>query len=320
MVEIRPLKPQAIPKIIERIQEKWKIAKKQYPLLPDFFKSTGSLQILLREIIQSYPAFGAYSKDQLLSFILGYSEISTFKGKEKGSFVPFWGYEWNPARKMLFFRLYQRIATTWVKSGILNHCISYFPIKFSFQNFLFQLGFGLLVIDAIRSTNSICNSKKIHKAKVRSVKEDDLRKIHNLGRSLSHNLTLSPTFLYNNIHEEKADIREYLSSKTKTFIIEKDGKIIAGMRGTIAGSNFIGTDKEDTLTINFAFCHPNHRRQGFSRILLDEILKWGRYQHLKRCTVDFESANYLGAKFWLRYFKPISYNVIRKIDNRFENF
>ena len=34
------------------------------------------------------------------------------------------------------------------------------------------------------------------------------------------------------------------------------------------------------------------------------------------CSVDFESANLPGSKFWLRHFEPVAYSIIRHIDPR----
>jgi GNAT superfamily N-acetyltransferase len=71
-----------------------------------------------------------------------------------------------------------------------------------------------------------------------------------------------------------------------------------------------------TIGINFAYTNREMQGLGIASQLLKEFMKWGTGNNMKRCSVDFESQNKEGSKFWLRYFKPICYSVIRKIDDR----
>jgi hypothetical protein len=51
--------------------------------------------------------------------------------------------------------------------------------------------------------------------------------------------------------------------------------------------------------------------------ILGNVLNWGLKNNMKRCSVDFESANIEGRKFWLKHFNPVCYSAIRKLDDRF---
>jgi hypothetical protein len=48
--------------------------------------------------------------------------------------------------------------------------------------------------------------------------------------------------------------------------------------------------------------------------LLNELLADAVANGLKRCSVDFETANLEGKHFWLTHFQPVCRSVIRRID------
>ena len=73
---------------------------------------------------------------------------------------------------------------------------------------------------------------------------------------------------------------------------------------------------EETTSIYSAFTKEKARRGGIATALLDHALKSARDSGCERCAVSFEPMNLLGARFWLKYFKPVCLSVVRHIDNR----
>jgi GNAT superfamily N-acetyltransferase len=73
---------------------------------------------------------------------------------------------------------------------------------------------------------------------------------------------------------------------------------------------------EGTMSIVSAFTRPTARGHGVGAALLERGLAAARAAGYVRCAVDFESANIEGARFWMRYFQPICYSVVRVIDPR----
>jgi hypothetical protein len=48
--------------------------------------------------------------------------------------------------------------------------------------------------------------------------------------------------------------------------------------------------------------------------LLNHLLAWAGSAGYERCAVDFETQNVAGARFWLKYFRPVCYSLVRSIE------
>ena len=57
-------------------------------------------------------------------------------------------------------------------------------------------------------------------------------------------------------------------------------------------------------------------RHAIATALLDHALNSARASGYERCAVPFEPMNLLGTHFWLKYFKPVCFSVVRHIDDR----
>ena len=68
---------------------------------------------------------------------------------------------------------------------------------------------------------------------------------------------------------------------------------------------------ERTIAITGAYIRPAYRGRGLAPAILDAALRDYAGRGFERCSVDFESFNPEAAGFWLRYFKAVSYSVVR---------
>jgi predicted GNAT family acetyltransferase len=73
---------------------------------------------------------------------------------------------------------------------------------------------------------------------------------------------------------------------------------------------------EKTTSIYAAFTKERVRGEGIATVLLDHALMSARATGYERCAVPFEPMNLIGTRFWLKYFKPVCYSVLRHIDDR----
>jgi GNAT superfamily N-acetyltransferase len=73
---------------------------------------------------------------------------------------------------------------------------------------------------------------------------------------------------------------------------------------------------EKTCSITGAYTRPGARNSGVAAALLNRCLSWAQSQGYQRCAVDFEPMNFLARRFWLKYFQPVSYTLIRQVDER----
>ncbi len=181
--------------------------------------------------------------------------------------------------------------------------------------------FGLLGVDGLRPIKPL-NQIKTERLIIREATENDLLALQEIDKKLNDHLNASPIFLNRTIKatslaEIKKDFINFINNDIKTIVAEKENNIISCMRGRLnKGPGCDIVQDVGTLGINFAYTNPDTRKMGAATHLLNELIKWGASKNMKRCTVDFESQNKEGEKFWLKYFKPICFSVMRKIDDR----
>ncbi len=111
---------------------------------------------------------------------------------------------------------------------------------------------------------------------------------------------------------------EWLSGESHImYLAFRNDKPIAYMQWepSYDGASYIITDPK-TASINGAFTLEEHFAGASVPRLLDEVLRAARAGGFERCSVDFESHNIYGSRFWLRYFQPICYSVFRQVDER----
>ncbi|MGH2586346.1 MAG: GNAT family N-acetyltransferase [Dehalococcoidia bacterium] len=66
-----------------------------------------------------------------------------------------------------------------------------------------------------------------------------------------------------------------------------------------------------------AFTDPSERGRGVASTLLRHSLRWARDYGYRWCTVNWDSANLEGSRFWLGHgFRPIAARVYRLLDER----
>ena len=260
--------------------------------------------------------YGLFKNNTLNSFLFGFSDIPTLKGKEKGIYIPFWGHYTTNIDGKHFIELYSTLANDLVEKANHTHILSYFPNNLKLQEQLYVLGFGLLVIDAIRPMNPIPIKPLQSHFSLRAMNREDYDEITQIEKKFCSYLKSSPTFLYISNNDHPSPITDYLSESKQTFLIETNEEIVAVIRGVLGGSNFDLLEDPTTLAINYAYTNPNYRGLGLGIHLINEIVNWGRKNNVTRCTVDFESANILANRFWLAHFAPIGFSAIRRIDNR----
>ena len=75
---------------------------------------------------------------------------------------------------------------------------------------------------------------------------------------------------------------------------------------------------QDKGTVSILTTHvlDRYKGLGIGKHMLYNVLKWGKDSNYKRCTIDFESANYEARRFWNKHFETVCVSLIRYIDDR----
>jgi GNAT superfamily N-acetyltransferase len=320
--------------IVELAPEHWEDAaalaaqrvrrlRQDVPSLPPQYEQPGLILPLIAELAGRVPGVAALEKGQLLGFLFAMS-LHTVKGK-RGAFSPEWA---NAARPEHAFAVYQAmyaaIAPRWLANGCYIHALRVMAHDRQGLDGLYWQGFGLNNFDAIRdlspldTTVAAAPAGALRDVVFRRATEADIEDVTRLGEGLQRHLASPPIYLAYMGPDTRADHLQWLAQPRHVqWLALREGTAIAEMRRE--PSNYtacaIAADERTTF-ITSAYTVPEERSGGIALALLGHLLEDARAEGLERCATDFESANILGARFWMRHFQPTALSVIRYVDER----
>jgi Sortase and related acyltransferases len=244
--------------------------------------------------------------------------IPNFKGSQRGIYCP----EWSHAvicnnRSEVYQKLYGEASAIWVQNGCLNHAISIMAHDDEAMNIWFWNGFGLHVVDAVRDLDCLPGNIN-NDVEIRKSNSDDIEKIVPLFLEYKKYMASSPIYLPLMHIENAEDIKQWLENPDNTLWLGLNkGNIIAMMEVSYKKSNDAQIlSDEGTVSIGITYTRDNFRGHGITKSLLQEAIQEALLKGYKRCAVVFESQNSSGRNFWLKYFKPVCYSLVRKVDDR----
>jgi GNAT superfamily N-acetyltransferase len=222
-------------------------------------------------------------------------------------------------RQRIYQALYTYASGLWVEKGLINHLITLFcKDKVSVDTWL-SLGFGNRCIDAIRSTETICDLQELDGYSFIKANKKHLPDIAQLCLQDGLHFKNAPLFM---VGDEKSvedimhDFAEWLSEDNHhLWIAYEKGQAVGYMRIQENGESFI-SEHPDMMNITGAYVTNECRGKGVAKYLLNRILIWLNKKGYSICGVDYESINVSGNNFWHKYFKPYTYSMFRHIDDR----
>ncbi len=208
----------------------------------------------------------------------------------------------------------------WTSDGARTHLVAVPADETTVADALLWLGYGMLVVDALRDLDDGSLAAIPHAAppgtRIRLAGPDDLDAVLALDRGLRRHLVDAPTFLVLRARQDPARIAARLADPgTATFIAEVDGTPVAHLRVGPPGDDIaLLVRDDDTASIDAAYTVPGKRGDGVAAALLGAATGWAHERGAVRLGVDFESANVLGARFWTRWFRPTVISYCRRLD------
>ncbi len=292
--------------------------RKQVPLMPTRYQDADVVRSLLCNLVGKMPGVGAIRNAQLVGFLLGFV-IPEFRG-QRTAFSPEWA---NAADSVSSRRIYQEmyahLSARWASDGCSTHLICAMAHDRDAIDGWHWLGFGLCGVDGVRGLQPL--EGPIADIEIRRAGLGELDEAVWMEKALEQHLSSAPTFLYvagRSDTEIREDEAEWLSNPAHALWLAYQGAEVVACIGQIPSNPNACTiiRDEGTTSIMKAFTRESTRGKGIATALLDRLLEWARAKGYERCTVDFEPMNYLAARFWMRHFCPVSYALVRQIDER----
>lgn len=301
--------------------------RQQVACLPPEYEEPAVILPLLQELASRVPGVAALDGGRLVGFLCAMT-LPTIKGK-RGVFSPEWA---NAAAESdprlhagrIYQELYAALAPHWLAGGCYVHAIRVLAHDAVGRSGLYDLGFGLNNVDAIRDLTPVVGPQAEATASlppgviVRRATADDIDAVAALGEALQRHLAAPPIYLPLIVPETRADHLAWLAGQgNKQWLALRGDTPIAELRCEPTNYTAVAIAADPhTAFITSAYTVPAARSEGVAAALLNCLLAELRAEGRRRCATDFESANLPGARFWLRHFKPTGYTVVRYVDER----
>jgi GNAT superfamily N-acetyltransferase len=238
-----------------------------------------------------------------------------FRGLES-TYSPEWANAAElPESKTIYGEMYRRLAAEWVLEKYVAHYVSVLPDDRAAISALHWLGFGLTGVDALRGVEPIPVDDGGFE--IRQAEIGDLDHVMILDEALWQHHRGTPIFLLSERHDRchyEGWIRD--PGKDLWLACSNDGPVAFMSLGPAKEDVCRMIVDEKTTSIYGAFTKKDVRGKGVATALLNHALARAKEAGYARCAVDFESTNLEGARFWLRYFRPVCFSQLRTIDER----
>lgn len=294
------------------------------PTLPPRHEANPRILELLIELAGRAPGVVALEGDRLRGYLLGMA-LPSFEGTRPGVYCPIWAHAVageGPARAAVYQQMYAHLSREWLARGWLAHAITIYAQDSPAVDAWFRSGFGLLTVDAIRGLEPLpirgWPGPEEPDLEIRPAAAADAGRIRPLVQGLIDHLADAPIFYPPRPAPGEADLAEWLTQPGQRYWLALRVGVAVGYIRTQPPQPDVAYVVHDpgTISITGAFVRPSDRGQGVATALLAQVLAEARATGYARCSVDFESRNALGSRFWLRHFEPVCYSLLRRVDER----
>jgi GNAT superfamily N-acetyltransferase len=302
-----------IPEAAKLFIQSYQKQRQATPILPDLMENAGLVETMLADLMDSCPGVAAMKEGRLVGY-MGWFLVKKFRDTDrKGAYVPEWGHACTEKDKTNIYRaMYRAAAHEWSKAGCQVHALTLLAHDHATEKVWFWNGFGLTVVDGIRAMCSldVPSTTDLH---IRKATPQDANALAELDAEHWRHYTQSPVFMTPRTGKDAAGNIEFLARPKNSVWLAFDGNILVGFI-RYEGYDFDGSailESEEGVTITGAYVRPAYRGRKAAVALLDAALRDYQQRGLKYCAVNFESFNPEAATFWMKYFEPVCYSVLR---------
>lgn len=291
----------------------YKALRQAVPVLPPNMEDSQAVAKMLAELMKISPGLAAVENGRLKGY-LGWWLIDGFRNtRRKAAYCPVWAHAAEAqALESIYSALYREAAGQWHAAGCQVHALTLLANDKAAERFWFWNGFGMLVVDAIRSIQPL-QVVYPQKLEIRRAGIEDAGAIATLEVEHWAHYAQPPTLMAPQTPEDAAGYRNFLGDPQNSVWLACAGSEVVGyMRFEAQSFGAVEIVRsEKTTAITAAYTRPPYRGQGAAPALLDAALRHYGALGYERCSVDFESINPEAAYFWLKTFTPVCFSLNR---------
>jgi len=314
-IEILPLEEKHLADAAALVCARYRVLREQLPVMPSRYEDPDAILPRLHDLVGRAPGVVAIRRGKICGFLVAY-QLSDFRGKP-GTYAPEWanGAEMDDSRR-IYEALYTGLSAQWVRAGYSMHLLSIMASDAEGIEGWRWLGFGLLAADGVRGMQPVPEPPA--NVDLRRAGPGDLQQVTTLMGELRQYLAEPPTFLYQEDAVGVEEDEERLADPAHAIWLayQGTGAVACMVQGPANRRASTLIDDSGTTSIVGAYTRETARNTGIATALLNQVLAWGREEGYERCAVDWEPMNVLGTRFWTRHFQPLSYALIRHVDER----
>jgi len=315
MLEIRSLTEEYLEDAARLVSQRYRRLCDQIPELPKRYNRVDTLLPLLVNIL-SASGIGvvAIRDNRLVGFLTGW-QMPSFRGR-RSIYSPEWANGADLENSALIYQeMYGQLAAAWVADRYIAHYISLFPNDTDALQAWHWMGFGMISVDALRNLDGIRSPGA--RACIRRADIQDIEQVINLRDALRNYIQNAPIFLLTD-KKGRSFFDTWLQDPDRDVWLGylKNEPVAMLMLGPADADVCTIIQDKKTTSIYAAFTLNKARQGGLATDLLDCALRSARAAGYERCAVSFEPMNLLGSRFWMKYFQPVCFSILRFIDDR----
>lgn len=311
-MEILPLTPEYQPQAAGLFVHNFKRLRQTVPELPSLMEEPAAMVQLFARFPAATPACAAVENGHLLGYLAGYIFPNMRGTGRLGAFVPEWGHAALESDPVIYRQLYRVLSRQWAAAGVRMHGIALLADDQAAQQAWYWNGFGLTVVDGIRTTDPI-GAPLPRDWRIRPAGEADAERIAQIDVEHCRHYSQAPIFMAPRQADSAETLRHFLAESPNSVWLALQGDDLGGFlrfeRRSDGAADIVVSPQ--TIAITGAFVRPQHRGRGIASALLDAALRDYAAQGYTRCSVDFESFNPQAAAIWPRYFHTVTLSAIR---------
>ncbi|MCB8983324.1 MAG: GNAT family N-acetyltransferase [Ardenticatenaceae bacterium] len=311
---ITDCQPEHVAEAAVLFTNRYKLQREAVPVLPARMGDVDHVANRLRELLRVSAGVVAVENGRLLGY-LAWFLVPDFRGTPRlGAYVPEWGHAAAGRDRAAVYRaLYRAAAGRWSAASCQVHALTMLPHDEEAKNIWFWQGFGLTVVDAVRPVYPLAPPPLQGKLHVRQATVEDVPALTAVDAEHWQHYSRPPILMPPHTGLDEAGNVAFLSRPRNSVWLAYDGRQLAGFL-RCDGCDFDGVEivqSDQTVAITGAYVRPGYRGQGAAAGLLDAALRHYQALGFARCALNFESFNPEAAAFWLRYFAPVCYSLLR---------